>query len=325
MKRRTFVQASALMAGASLLPASHAQDDAFPSKPIRIVVPTSPGGALDAIARLYGERMSKMLKQPVLVENMAGAGTLMGVRHVAKSAPDGHTLLLSANTIVTLPFLDKNAGYSLSDFAGVADLSRSPLLLVVSSASNIKSMAQLVEAARKAPGAITYASVGIGSTTHLPVVMFARAANINLTLVPYKGTTLALPDIIAERVTFIMGNFPSVAELVNTGKLRALAVTSDSRSEQFPGVPTFRELGYPDAGYELFYTVLAPAGIPAKVRNILAEAVEFARKDPELQRKMKLQGQELSKMTTPEKVNAFLRQDEERMRKLIKEANIKAD
>lgn len=325
MKRRAFVLATSCIAAVSWLPLAQAQDAAFPTKPIRILVPSTSGGGLDAVARLMGERMAKTLRQPVVVENMPGAGTLLAVRHVAKAPADGYTILMTANTIVTLPILDPKAGYSLSDFTGISDLTRSPMVLVVSAASNIKTLAQLVEAAKKAPGSVTFASVGVGTTSHLPVVGFARTANLDLTMVPYKGTPASLPDVIGQRVTFTMGNPPSVGELVNSGKLRALAVSSTTRSADFPDVPTFKELGFAEASYELFYSFLAPAGVPARIRSVLAEATEVAKKDPELQKKLKLQGQEASPLTTPDQLNAFLRQDEARMRKLVKDADIRLE
>jgi tripartite-type tricarboxylate transporter receptor subunit TctC len=321
MKRRSFIQSPLLLAGTTLGTAALAQDP-FPGKPIKFVIPSAPGGVSDAVARVYGERMAKLLKQPVLIENMPGAGTLLASRHVAKSAADGHTLIVSANTVVTLPYVDKTAGYMPSDFTGVSYLSKMPMALVVGSASPYKTLNELIAAARKAPGSLTFASVGVGTTSHLPVELFAQSAGIKLQMIPYKGIPLAIPDVVAERVTLMMGTAPSVAELIKAGKMRALAVTSAEPSQAFPGVPTFAQLGHEEATYELFLGLMAPAKTPPAVRKILADAAEQVKKDPELIRKLEALAQELPKESTPEQFGSFLRREEERMRKLVKEANI---
>ena len=322
MKRRVFIQTpAALIVGTTLCPAVLAQEP-FPSKPIRFVIPSAPGGVSDVVARTYGERMARYLKQPVLIENMPGAGTLLAVRNVLKSPADGYALTVSANTIVTLPYVDKSAGYSPSDFTGVSYLSKMPMALVVGNDSPFKTLAELVAAAKKAPGTITFASVGVGTTSHLPVELFAQSAGIRMQLIPYKGIPLAIPDVVAGRVTLMMGTAPSVGELIKAGKMRALAVTSDSRSPSFPGIPTFAELGYEEATYVLFLGLMAPAKTPPAVRKMLADAAEEAKKDPELRKKLEALGQELPAEVTPEQFNAFLRRDEEKMKKLVKEANI---
>jgi tripartite-type tricarboxylate transporter receptor subunit TctC len=296
--------------------------DTFPSRPIRFVIPSAPAGVSDAVGRVYGERMAKYLKQPILVENMPGAGTLLAVRNVLKSAADGYTLSVSANTIVTMPYVEKNAGYSPGDFTGISYLSKMPMALVVGADSPFRSVAELVAAAKKTPGAIIFGSVGIGTTSHLPVELFARNAAIKLQLVPYRGIPLAIPDVVAGRVTLMMGTAPSVAELIKTGRMRALAVTSETRSPSFPGVPTFAELGYEDATYELFLGLMAPAKISASVRKVLADAAEDAKQDPELRKRLEALGQELPTQSTPEQFNAFLRREEGKMKQIVKEANI---
>jgi tripartite-type tricarboxylate transporter receptor subunit TctC len=321
LKRRAFLNASAAMiAGSTLGSAALAQD--FPAKPIRFVIPSAPAGVSDAVARVYGERMAKYLKQPVLIENMPGAGTLLAVRNVQKSPADGYSLIVSANTIVTLPYVDRNAGYSPADFTGISYLSKMPMALVVGNESPFKTLAELVAAAKKAPGTITFGSVGIGTTSHLPVELFAKTAGIKLQMVPYKGIPLAVPDVVSSRVTFMMGTAPSVAELIKAGKMRALAVTSEARSQSFPNVPTFAELGYEEASYELFLGLMGPARMPAGVRKMLADAAEEAKKDPELRKRLHDLGQELPTQATPEQFNIFLRREEEKMKQLVKEANI---
>lgn len=327
MKRRTFIQApTALAASTALLGrAALAAEPAFPTKPVRFIIPSAAGGMSDVVARVYAERMARILKQPVLVENMPGAGTLLAVRTVAKAPPDGHTLVVSANTLVTLPYVDKAANYSPSDFTGVSYLSKSPMALVVSASSRFKSLADLVTEAKKKPGALTFASVGIGTTSHLPVELFARSAGIKLELIPYKGIPLAIPDVVAERVTLMMGTSSSVGELIAAGKMRALAITSENRSPSFPNVPTFAELGHEEATYELIMGLNAPAQTPPAIVKALAEAAEEAKKDPELRKKLESMGQDLPVQRTPEQFNAFLRREEEKMKKLVAEANIRVN
>ncbi|QDL38613.1 Bug family tripartite tricarboxylate transporter substrate binding protein [Rhodoferax sediminis] len=322
MKRRAFIQTpAALIVGTTLCSAALSQEP-FPYKPIRFVIPSAPGGVSDAVARVYGERMSKYLKQPVLIENMPGAETLLAVRHVLKSPADGYTLIVSANTVVTLPHVDKSAGYNPSDFTGVSYLSKMPMALVVSGQSPFRTLAELVAAAKKAPGTITFASLGIGTTSHMPVELFTQSAGIKLQLIPYKGIPLAIPDVVSGRVTLMMGTSPSVGALIKAGKLRALAVTSETRSPSFPNTPAFAELGYVESTYELFLGLMAPAKIPPAVLKILSDAAEEAKNDLDLRERLEALGQELPSQTTPEQFNAFLRREEEKMKKLVKEANI---
>lgn len=322
MKRRVFIRATAAaMSGLTLAGAAHAQA-VFPNRPVRLVIPSAPGGTLDIVGRQYAERMSKVLKQPVLIDNMAGAGTLLATRHVLGAAPDGHTLLMAANTFVTLPLVDKTAGYNSSDFTSVTGLSRTPMMLVVGAESPYKSVAELVAAAKKAPGMLTFASVGVGTTTHIPAEMFAQDAGIKLQLVPYKASPLALPDVVSGRVTFILGATSTVSELVKSGKLRSLAVTAESRLPAFPGVPTFSELGFADVTYYQWLGLFAPPKTPPEIRKAIWAAAEDAKKDPELAKRLEASGAEMSSPSSLEQYTAFLRKEEELMKKVVKEANI---
>lgn len=322
MNRRSFLQSCAIgLAAGSITSFAHARSD-YPQKPIRFIVPTSAGGATDAVARLYGEHMGKALKQSFVVANMPGAATLLGIRHLIQSAPDGYTLGVAANTTITMPYVDKNSGYMPSDLIGVSNLAKSPMALVTSSESPYKSLDELVAAAKKSPGQISYASVGIGTTSHLPVELFAQAADIELMMVPYKGIALAIPDIVAGRVTMMIGTVASVGSLIESGKMRALAVTSDKRSPDLPDVPTFTELGYPDVQYELFLGLMAPANTPPVIIRMLSDAAEAAKQEPELQARLAHYGQELPTQDSMERFQEFLRLEEARMRRVIEKANI---
>ncbi len=326
MDRRKLLQYLASLApaipAAGLLPA-HAQD-AFPSKPVRIIVTSSPGALLDAASRLYADRMAAALKQPVIVENMTGAGGLLAVRHVAKAPADGYTLLAAANTIATLPYLNTSAGYSIKEFSAVGEMARSPSLLVVGAASPFTSLADIVAAARKNPGQLTYASGGIGTTSHLPVELFARQAGIKLTHVPYKGNAVAVPDTAANRVGFLMGTPTSLVELMKSGQLRALAITSEKRSPKFPDIPTFKESGFDEATFDIWVSLLAPLATPKAVRMKISDAMEAARNDPNIIARLEGMGQVISDVRTPDQFDAVLRSEDEKYRKLIKDANIVA-
>jgi tripartite-type tricarboxylate transporter receptor subunit TctC len=321
MKRRHLLKFLAGIAPAATIFAAQAQTAVYPAKPIRMIVSTSAGGMTDVVARLYAESVSKALKQPVVVENMPGASTLLSSRYVAKQAPDGYTLLVSANTIVTMPHVEKNAGYDMTKFTGIAELSRAPSLLVVGGKSKSKSIAELVAAAKQNPGAIHYGFTGHGTTSHLTAEMFARSAGVRFGGIPYKGIALAVPDVVSGRVEFLMGPATSTEGLIKSGQMRALAITSSSRSPAFPDVPTFKELGYPDVTFSLFFGVLAPAGTPDGVRNTLANAMEAAKKDPKFIERLKALGQDISDVRTPDQFNAFLRQEEDKSVKLIKASN----
>lgn len=322
MKRRQLVKLFAgILPAATLCFPAYAENAPYPNKPIRMIVSTSAGGMTDVVARLYADSVSKALKQPVVVENMPGASTLLSSRYVAKQAPDGYTLLVAANTIVAMPHVEKDAGYTMKNFTGIAELSRAPSLLVVGGKSNSKSIAELVAAAKKSPGAVHYGFTGHGTTSHLTAEMFARSAGVRFGGIPYKGISLAVPDVVSGRVEFLMGPATSTEGLIKSGQMRALAITSNTRSPAFPDVPTFKELGYPDVTFSLFFGVLAPAGTPGTVTSTLANAMEAAKKDPIFIERLKALGQDISDVRTPDQFNASLRQEEDKSVKLIKATN----
>jgi tripartite-type tricarboxylate transporter receptor subunit TctC len=325
MKRREFISRTAVLSAGLPLLAAAAEDAPFPTKPIRILVGTAPGALADQCARLFGERMSALLKQPVLVDNVTGAATLLASRQTAKANPDGYTLHVNANTLVTVPLVNPKAGYSMKEFTGIGELARSPSLLVVPTGSPYRTLADLVAAAKANPAGVSYASGGVGTTSHLPVELFAKHAGIKLTHLPYKGVAAAIPDVVGGRVNFMMATSTSTGELLKSGALRALAITSEARSSKFPGVPTFKESGYPDASFVIWIGMVAPAGIPSLVRAKLAQALQAARTDPQVVARLEAAGQEVSELKTPGQFDAVLRQEEARFGKLIKEANITAE
>ncbi|MEM5274435.1 tripartite tricarboxylate transporter substrate binding protein [Cupriavidus taiwanensis] len=326
MNRRRFIGAACGISLAAISAPAVAQSSPYPTKPIRIVVSSVAGALLDASTRLYADRMSRYLKQPVIVENMPGASSMLGARYVARSAADGYTLLAFANTVLTMPGLVKGAGYDFNkDFVALGEMARAPALLVVSGASSYQTLDDLVKAAKQQAGALTFGSGGQGSTSHLPVELFARSAGIRLTHVPYKGVAAAVPDLISGRVNCMMGSATSFYGPIQAGSMRVLAISSESRSTKFPNVPTFKELGYPQATYSIFVGMAAPAGIAKAVQARLAEAIEAARSDPALQTRLAALDQEVSDVRTPQQFQAYLLAEEKRTLQLIRDAKIRPE
>jgi len=326
MKMRQIIGSVCGISLAVITAGAAAQPVPYPTKPIRIIVSSVAGALLDSSTRLYADQMSRYLKQPVVVENMPGASSMLGARYVARSAADGYTLLAFANTVVTMPRLVKGAGYDFNkDFVPVGEMARSPALLVVGGASPFKTLDGLVKAAKLQPGALTFGSAGQGSTSHLPVELFIKSAGISLTHIPYKGVAAVVPDLISGRVSCMMGTATSLYGSIQAGSMRALAISSESRSTKFPNVPTFKELGHPEATYSIFVGVAAPAGIPKAVQARLAEAMEVARSDPALQARLAALDQEVSDVRTPEQFQRFLLAEDKRTVQLIKDAKIQPE
>ncbi len=322
--RRRLLQVTAATGLAPSLLPLHAQE-AYPSRPITIVVSSAAGALPDQAARLYGERMAVFLKQPVLVENMAGAGGLLAARRVASAPPDGYLMLSVANTVVAQPLLNSKAGYTMKNLTPVGELARAPLLIVTAAGSPYKNLQDLVAAARKSPATVSYGSSGNGTTNHLTVEMLATKAGVKFLHVPYKGITAAIPDAVAGRLGFLMSTATSLHELIRGGQFRALAISSAKRSAAFPDIPTMAEQGFPDSSFDVWVGAFAPGNLPPAVKAKLAEALEFARGDQKLIKTLEGAGQEISSARTPDLFAAVVDADEDKMRKVIKDANIASE
>jgi tripartite-type tricarboxylate transporter receptor subunit TctC len=250
---------------------------AFPDHRIRLVVPFAPGGGVDIIARILAEFMSKDLGQPVIVENKPGAGTIVGTQDVARSAPDGYTLMLGSPAFTINPGLYASLPFdTFKAFAPVALIARYFDIVVVNPNSPYKSVPELIAYARQNPNKLNFASSGIGSTLHLSGELFKEMAHIEMTHVPYKGTAPAVNDLLAGQVQLMFSTLPSVAGFVKGGQLRAIAITADHRSPAFPNVPTVVEAGVPGFVVEGWYGLIAPAGTPADVLGALNASVARA-------------------------------------------------
>lgn len=317
MRRRTFINFASLAVGSPLLCGAAIAKASYPEKPIRIIVPTSPGGATDAVARLFAEQVGRKLSNPIVIENVPGAATLLGVRQAASAKPDGYTLSIMANSFTTIPQVDKNARYKTSDFRGVSYLARSKMFLLVPAQSPFRTLHDLIAAARTAPTSLTYATVGMGTSSHVPVEMLSQAAKIELSPIPYKGITAAIPDVIAGRIDMMIGTGASTSELIKNGKLRALAVVDTERLPFLPDVPTFAELGFKEVQYELYLGLLAPAQTPEPIVQILSQAFESVKADKAIAQRLALLDQELPNMNSAAQFHQFLQQDEQKMRRLL--------
>jgi len=293
MNKRHFL--GALLAATALLPlaAAHA-DEAWPAKPIRLVVPFPPGGGTDLVARALGQKLAARLGQPVVIDNKPGASTIIGTDAVAKASPDGYTLLLSGSTSYSVnPALRARLPYDpVRDLAPIAIVARTPLVLVVAQGAPWQSVDQLVAAARAQPQGIRYATFGAGSGPHLAGELFALAAGVKLQDVPYKGSAQATLAVIGGEIEMGIDTVAAVAPHVKAGKLRALGIVGATRASLLPEVKTLAEQKLPDATFDAWYGFAAPARTPPAIVARLAREVTAVMADPALQTQLRAQGME---------------------------------
>jgi len=305
-------------------PLIHAQ--AWPSKPIRIVVPFPPGGPADLLPRLIGPKLTEAWGQPVIVENKAGAGGNIGMDTVAKAAPDGYTLVIGPNgNLVVNPHLYANLPYDvMKDFAPVTLVATFSNVLVVNPGVPAKTVAELIALAKATPGKLTYGSPGIGSQPHLGGEFLKLMAGVDVVHVPYNGTAPALRDLLGGQITFMFAQTSAALPQIQTGKLRALGVASQKRSAQLPDVPTIAESGLPGFEAVSWYALLAPAGTPKEIVAKLQAEIARILQLPDIREKLAAQGGE-PVGNTPEQLGAMLRTESARYADIVKRANIKAD
>lgn len=322
--RRDLLSGTAALAATALLPAT--VQAAFPEQIVKIVVPFAAGGNQDIVARALAEQMSKDLGKPVIVENRAGNSGIVGTRFVASSAPDGHTMIVVSNSFSRVPAIVPTAGYDpVKDFVQVSVTSRIAEMLVVNPASGLTSVKDVIARAKAKPGELSFASSGQGSIGHVAAELFMRIAGIKLMHIPYKGNSQAIIDVIGGRVDMMFDHVSTSGPNVVGGKLKALAVTTRTRSPVFPDLPTMEEAGVP--GYEdVTYNGLAvPAGTPREVVARLHAAVAKAVAVPELKKQFGDRGIELVASPSPDAFGAYVKKDVEDFAKLAREANIKAE
>lgn len=265
--------------------------DAWPSKPVRIVVPFAPGGSTDVIARMVGQRLSVLWGQPVVIENRAGAGGNVGADTVAKAPGDGYTLLMASGSITINPSLYKRMPFDTKkDLLPITNVAQGPMLVVVQDASPHKTLKDLIAAAKAKPGTINFASAGVGSQVHLAAENFADAAGVDIQHVPYKGEALGYNDLIAGQVQMMVGNYAAASALLGPNRLRALAVTSQQRMPQMPDLPTAHEAGLPKFENIGWFGLFAPAGTPPAVIQKVQRDVAQVMGETEIKARLYVQG-----------------------------------
>jgi len=297
----------------------------YPARPIRLVVPVPPGGSNDVLSRITAQAMSPGLGQPVLIDNRSGAAGMIGADNIAKSAPDGYSLLNIQASFVANPALRSKMPYdTLNDFVFVGLMARAPLLAVVHPSLPVKNIKELVALAKAHPGQINYGTPGIGSYTQLATELFRRMAGINIVHVPYKGIAPALTDLMGGHLQLAMTSPPSVMSQVQAGRLKALAVGSEKRSVFLPDIPTIAEVGY--AGYraDYWWGIAAPAKTPIEIVNRLATELNKALQSAELKQRYAAEGAEPSVMTR-EQLTQFIATDIARWRQVARDANVRAE
>jgi tripartite-type tricarboxylate transporter receptor subunit TctC len=297
----------------------------WPEKTMRIVVPFAPGGGSDVIARTLAQEMAKNLGATIIIENKPGAGTIIGTQAVASSEPDGYTLLMGTFANAVNPSLYAKLPYDPHrDFAPVALIARSFNIVVVNSASPVRSITELIAAAKADPDRLSYGTYGTGTSAHLAGELFKSMAKVNLTMVPYKGAAPAITDLLGGRIQVMFTTVASAAPLIAGGQLRALAVTSAERSPAFPEIPTVAEAGVPGYSAESWYGLYAPAKTPADIIDRLNKSAAAAVQSDAFKRLGVNEGLVMV-AAEPGELDRYVRGEEERWRKVIRDANIKIE
>jgi len=317
MKRLSIAAAALLLAGSVLA-------QGYPAKPIKFVVPFSAGSATDIVARTVGEAMGKSMGQTILVDNKLGAGGTIATAQVAKSEPDGYTVLIHSSGHALNPSLYPNLGYdTLKDLTGVTTLAAIPNVLVVNPSKGWKTQAELIAAVKAKPGTFNYASAGIGSGTHLNAEIFRLQAGIDALHVPYKGTPDAMTNVIGGANDWFFAPLASALPLIRDGRLLALSVSTKTRASNLPQVPTSIEAGLPDSDYTLWVGMIVPSGTPAAVVKKLHDEALKALATPELKERMAKLGADPFTMS-PDAFNAYIKSEMDVAARIVKAANLKA-
>ena len=295
----------------------------YPNKPIRMIVPLAAGSAVDAAARIVAERVSRNVGQSIVIENQPGAAGMIGAERVAKSAPDGYTLGGFNDSIMTmLPNLQpKPAWHILKDFEPISLVATVEWGLVVPTGAPEHSAADLIAAAKRAPGKLNYSSGGNGSPQHIAMALFAAQAGVSMTHVPYKGATQAAMGVGGNEVHAAFQGIATVSSLIKAGKVRLIGVTTPARMPQYPGVPTVAESGLPGFEFNSWFAMMAPAGTPKPILQFLAAEIDKALKDPEVRDKLIALGL-TPRGTTPDALGTAMRAQLTRYGTLIKQAGI---
>ena len=294
------------------------QSDAFPTKPIRLIVPYPPGATTDATARTVAGKLSDRLNQPMVIDNIGGAGGIIATENAARAAPNGYTLLFGTSAgMVIAPLLNKALPYNpVRDFSPISQVVSNPMLLVVNNAVPVASAGELIALAKRTPGALNYGSAGPGTPNHIATELLKSMAGIDMVHVAYKGTAQAMVDLLSGRVQFYMASIPGLLPNVRSGKLKAIAVSTPRRSGTLPDLPTLAESALPGYEFEVWYGMFAPAKTDAKIISRLNAELVAVLSEPEFVRNLASQGSE-AHSSTPEALGAVVRGEYERLGKVI--------
>jgi tripartite-type tricarboxylate transporter receptor subunit TctC len=311
---------------ATALPWSAAVAQSWPSKPVRLIVPFAPGGTADTLGRLVAAKLGETFKETLVVENRGGAGGVVGSELVAKSAPDGYTLVVSGVASHCIaPALSKNFPFDpLRDFTHIALFGGPPGVLVIYPSLPAKDLAEFISYAKAEHGKLAYGSPGNGTQGHLIAEQLKQVAGIEMTHVPYRGASLAVSDLIAGHVPVTSTTLTTAATQIKAGKARALAVSSAKRIPEFPDVPTFGELGYPELTASIWFSLSGPAGMPAEVVNRLNAEVRRALREPDVRERLRPEGIEPGDLD-PQQFTAFVAAEIKRWAPIVRASGAQAD
>ncbi len=303
-----------------------AQAQPYPTKPVRLIVPFPPGGGTDILSRLVATQLGEARKWTLVPDNRAGAGGTLGLAEAARAAPTGYDMVMGQkDNMVVAPWLYKSLSYEPTrDFAAVAHVAYTPVVIVTRTESRFKTLADVVAAARAAPDSITYGSPGNGTTIHLAGDLFMKAAGIRINHVPYKGSNPAMMDVLSGNVDLMVSSLPSAMAQIKSGKLRALAVTSARRSSSLPDVPTVAESGYKDFDVSTWYGLFMPAGTPREIVATMHDEVNKLLATPAMKAAINAQGAEVQLMTS-EQFGDLLKSDYQKWRGIVQASGARID
>ena len=314
-----------LAVATAMLAVTSASAQTYPEKPVRLIVPFAPGGTTDMVARVVGSKLAELLGQTVVIDNKAGAGTIVGTENLARSPADGYSIMLATPDLTINPALRPTMPYDTrKDFAPIALIATYPMIMVTPAEQQLTSIAELLSQAKARPGQINFASAGNGTMPHLCAELFNSLAGVKMTHIPYKGNGPAITDLLAGRVSVLFSGGPPVEPHVKSGKLRMLGVTTSQRHATLPDVPTVAEAGVP--GYEVtaWFGFIAPAGTPAPIVRRLNTEIGRALAAPEVREKLASLGATLS-ASSPEAFRKLIDDEVTKWSRVVKEANIKVD
>jgi len=306
----------------ALVAAGSAAAQTWPARPIQMVVPYAPGGIVDFIARTLGQRLSQQVGQPVVIDNRAGAGGMIGIEYTARSSADGHTLVLMDPAVVINPVLQEKALYEMKDLATVAVIGSSPLVLTVNPKLPVADVAQLVRFAKANPGKLNFATPGIGTTPHMAGELLKARAGIDMAHVPYKGSGPAMADLAAGQVQVGFSSITGALPFIKDGRLRALATSGSNRSAALPDLPTFIEAGYPGFEVDLWLGIFAPAATPATSVARVNDEIRGALRDPAVMAAFAKVGVE-PRSANPEESARFVRAEHDKWAQVVSGAHLR--